>query len=121
MERMYDCVRVFLEKHKMLKLKLLPSLKEKKRYLVYEASGPVDHKIIVDQCNEFLGIFEAAKAGLQPITHEGNRGIIRVTTKYVDKLKTCLMLIKEQQKKPVRLHTMYVSGLLRKAKQKLNG
>ena len=105
---------------KMQKLKLLPTLKEKKRYLVYEVSEAItNHKEIIDQTNSLLGIFEGAKAGLQLIVGEGKRGIIRVTSQYSDKLRFCMALIEKLGNKKVNLKTIYVSGLLNKAKDKL--
>lgn len=111
----------------MQKLKLLPTLKEKKRYLVYEVSQNIaSHNEIVAQANSLLGVFEGAKAGLQLITFKNNKGIIRVSTKYADKLKLCLALIDtlakpaNPEKNQVSIKTIYLSGLLNKAKQKIN-
>ena len=113
---MYDCVRVFSIKT-MQKLKLLPSLKEKKRYLVYKVSSSVrNHNQIIDQCNLLLGIFDGAKAGIRLIVGKGSMGIIRVTNTHVNKLRFCLALI-EKLEKPIRIDTLYVSGLLDKAKR----
>ncbi len=107
-------------KIKMQKLKLLPTLKEKKRYLVYQASDDLEnHNSLIEQCNSLLGIFEGSKAGLQLISSKNSRGIIRVATKYLDKLKFCLSIIKEVGGKKVSIKTVYASGLLNKAKQKM--
>ena len=109
----------------MQKLKpLLPTLKEKKRYLVYEViskselSKDVSTEVI-KKCTELLGIFESSKAGLMNVKYnnEKQRGIIKVSNKYTDKLKTCLMMIKKLNDNEIIIKSIYVSGLLNKAEK----
>jgi RNase P/RNase MRP subunit POP5 len=100
-----------------MQLSVMPSLKEKKRYVAYEASETIDHNEVLNQCNSHLGIFDGAQAGLQLITTNGNKGIIRVTTTHVDKLKASLALISNIHNKKVMIKTTNVSGILEKAKQ----
>ena len=102
----------------MQKLKLLPSLKEKKRYLVYQVSSSVkSHNQIIDQCNTLLGLFDGAKAGIRLLQSQGSLGIIRVTNTHLDKLRFCIAMIEKLDNKQVRIDTIYVSGLLNKAKR----
>ena len=74
---------------------LLPTLKEGHRYLVYEVKygkslnfGKV-HSSVLDQCGKMLGVFDGAAAGIMSAKYntDKSRGILRVNSKYVDKLK----------------------------------
>jgi RNase P/RNase MRP subunit POP5 len=110
---------------------LLPTLKEKQRYMVYKLMPPnmskdsrefgndfgIFHNDILLQCNNMLGIFDGGKAGLMSVKYdaESMTGIIRVNNKYVDKLKVCLGLIRETNGRPATVDCIYVSGMLNKA------
>ncbi len=110
----------------MVKLKpILPSLKEKKRYLVYEvlSQKPLEKDVseeILNKTKGFLGIFDSAKAGLQNVEYDKKtqRGVIRVTTTQVDKLKTSLALISQLNEEESTIRTIGVSGILKKARNK---
>lgn len=108
---------------------LLPSLREKKRYLVFEIIS--DDKItnlnsisnaILDSCHNFLGEIGMAKAGLlildDKYNKEKQRGIIRVNNKMVNHLKGSLCFIKQIDNKQVIIKSVGVSGILKKAKDK---
>jgi len=101
---------------------LMPTLKEKKRYVVYEISSDkpmgVDSKKVVEKVQSIMGVFDSAKAGLMNAHYnqKTQRGVIRVTTKYVDKLRTSLMLIEDIDNEDVSIRTIGVSGILQKAK-----
>lgn len=113
------------------KLKLLPSLKEKRHYLVLiteteEKNIDVDEIKIKEIINkailDFLGILGYAKAG--PLFVEtGNISrkkaylIISVTTKYVNKVKAACALIHEP---PLFFRCIGVSGTIKKSKRFLN-
>lgn len=111
----------------MAKLKpLRPSLKEKKRYVVFETisesniNTDVLIKAINEQCLAFMGILHFGKAGilfLKNQFHE-NKGIIRINHRYVDFLKASLVMITEINKNKVNIHVKGVSGILKKAKEK---
>lgn len=105
----------------------MPSLRERKRYLTFEIvseSQINDFSAVSEQINpileEFLGTLNAAEAGIimleetwQPQTQ---RGIIRVNNKYVEKLKTAIMLVESIERQPVIVKSVNVSGNLKKAK-----
>ncbi len=109
---------------------LLPTLKEQQRYVVYRVKyfssipnsdfGLVHNNILL-QCNNMLGIFDGAKAGLMSAKYDAKKlsGIIRVNNDYVDKLKLCLGLIKEINSEKVLVDCIYVSGMLNKAVDKM--
>ena len=100
---------------------MLPTLREKKRYLAFEAVsdhkndfGSVEHAIMQSTA-ECLGTIDLAKAGVMLMADrwdsEKQRGIIRVNHKYVDKLKFSLAKIKGK----VIFRSLAVSGILAKA------
>jgi|TARA_Y100000310_G_scaffold177182_1_gene177256 ribonuclease P/MRP protein subunit POP5 len=108
---------------------LLPSLREKKRYLAFEViSGhrfnDTFHvnKAILDASNSFLGSLGMAKAGILPINDKWNenlqRGIMRVNNKHVDELKASLVFVKNIEGKEAIVKSVGASGILRKAQQK---
>jgi len=107
-----------------MKLKpILPSLKEKKRYLSFDIissdSFLVDDvsKAVIDSSLSFLGTLGSGKAGVMFLKdkYKNNKGIVKASHKYVDKLRTSLSLIKNINNKPVIVRTNVVSGILKKA------
>jgi RNase P/RNase MRP subunit POP5 len=123
---------------------LMPSLKENQRYIVYSVDVSESrensatsknseinetnldsqaHTNITNQCINLLGVFESAKAGVMTVKNNKNKGILRVNSRYLDKLKICLGLIKVLKSKgkdiPARVECIYVSGMLGKAEKML--
>ena len=97
----------------MMKMKrLLPSLREKKRYIVFEAK--VSKMAIDNALKEFLGILGMSK--VNPLVMEdkfkNNKGIIRINHAYKDEVITALSLIKG-------LKVISVSGILKKAEERM--
>ena len=110
----------------MFKLKpLMPSLKERNRYLVLEvvSETKIDDKrlkeSIITSVLKFLGELELAKAGLKIIDLKNNKIIIKATHLYVDKIKTALILIKKIDNKNIIIKTVNVTGSLKKARLKM--
>ncbi len=108
---------------------LLPSLREKKRYLAFEVISRYRFndavnvsKAISDAANDFLGDFGMAKAGILPLNDKWNenmqRGIMRVNNKHVDDLKASLIFVKNIEGKGAIVKSVGASGILRKAQQK---
>ncbi len=111
---------------------ILPSLREKKRYLAFEivSKGKISQfqpvlKAINTSIFSFLGELGAAKAGILMLSDKydakAQAGIIRVSHKYVDELKSALMLIKEIDGNEVIVKTAGVSGILKKAGKYIGG
>ncbi|MFH1376726.1 MAG: Rpp14/Pop5 family protein [Candidatus Woesearchaeota archaeon] len=102
---------------------LLPSLKEKKRYIVYKiiSENNIDTKLaqteIKNQCLKFLGELGYSKAGIQTI----DQNIIKVNTKYLNETKMALGLIKKINDKKAIVDVTGVSGIIKKAKSKFGG
>ena len=116
----------------MVKTKLkpvLPSLREKKRYLVFEIiskekisdAGAVSDAVYSSSL-QFLGQFGTAKAGIMVLNNKWNpkfqRGIIKVSHKHVDAVKAALIFTKKIENKDVILRSVGVSGILNKAEKK---
>ena len=104
---------------------LLPSLREKKRYVVFEIVGnKIDKKKTEKEINsnllKFLGELGVSRANIKIIgdSWENNKGVIRVKVKYLDELKMSLGLIKKLDNKKVIVNVIGVSGILKKAKSK---
>ncbi len=105
---------------------ILPSLKEKKRYVVFEVLS--DKKVSQKEIEEgvqsnvakFLGELGIARSGfvLMNDTIKGKKGIIRTNVKYQDEIKMALSLIKNIGKEKVIVNVTGVSGILKKAKGK---
>ncbi len=113
----------------MVKTKLkpiLPSLREKKRYLVFEiiskeriSDANAVSNAIYSHSLQFLGLLGAAKAGVMVLSNKWNantqRGIIKVGHKYADALKAALVFIKKIENSEVIFRSLGMSGILRKA------
>ena len=108
---------------------LLPSLREKKRYLVYEVISKNSfndalhvNKAILEAAKEFLGNVGMARAGIITMSDQWNadmqRGIIRVNNRHVDDLKASLVFARGIDGKEAIVRSIGASGILKKAKQK---
>jgi len=103
---------------------LLPSLKEKKRYLFFKilTDGRVDKKLCADAifraCVQTMGELGVARAGVLFLgeTYNNNVGVIRVNSKYVDEVKLSLAMIQEIAGKRASFDVTKVSGVLKKLK-----
>ena len=107
----------------MIKIKpLSPSLKEKKRYLIYEIT--IKEKITKNKATNtlksaikrYLGELGLAKAGVLYLDYKNNKGILRVNNKEVNNVKAALSLIDN-----MIIKTIYTTGLLNKARKKIGG
>ncbi len=102
---------------------LLPTLKEKKRYLAYKIisedyPGKNAGIILLKQIKTIMGVFDSAGAGLQNIYYDPNtnKGIIRVSLPYLSKLRMALLLINNINGVEVMIQPLLISGLLKKTK-----
>ena len=105
---------------------LLPTLKERKRYLVFEiVSNPIKFKIVSEAIWDgvlgYLGTKGTAQAGIWLLNdkYNNNKGIIRIGHKYVDDVKASLALIKKIDNTDVIVKSLGVSGILNKAEDYL--
>jgi RNase P/RNase MRP subunit POP5 len=109
----------------MKKIKpIMPSLKEKKRYIAYEVISESEakpgtqavEKAITDSLLEFVGELGTAQAGIlfpKP-------GIIKVSHTSTEQAKAAIALVKQINGKQVALRTLGASGMLNKAEKYLN-
>src|SRR3989338_606948 len=108
---------------------LLPSLREKKRYVAYEVISKNKfydafhvNKAILDAAKSFLGNIGMARAGIIAMNDQWNedmqRGVIRVNNKHVDDLKASLVFAGNIEGKEAIDRSIGASGILKKARQK---
>lgn len=97
------------------KLKLLPTLREKRHYLVIKPKSKQEmsekelHEKIDKAILDFIGIFGYAKAGPLFIEVKRNYVIVSITTKYVKSIKAALALSD--------LECVGVSGAIKKVRR----
>ena len=104
-------------------MKLLPSLRQKKRYIVFEilskeqfsfsdAKKAVDETLLL-----FLGQLGLAKALPMMLKekYKNNTFLLKINNKYVDQAKSAVILIKKIKNEPVILRSIITSGTLKKA------
>lgn len=106
---------------------ILPSLKEKKRYLTFEITSEdkiSDFRYVIGGMEQgfidTLGMLGTAKAGIRMIPERWDqrtqRGIIRVNHRFVNEAKAALIMIRHIGNIPVIIRSLGVSGTLRKAR-----
>ncbi len=106
---------------------IIPTLREKKRYVVIEAIPQTDKPINIAAVAEELlravrhmqGTVSLAKARIRFIAKKSskNRAIIRVERTYVNALRAAICAVQEVGSVPVMLRTVIVSGSIQKASQ----
>ncbi len=103
---------------------ILPSLREKKRYIVYEilSDQKMSFNNIKSSINKavlgFLGELGYAKSGLIIMDmFKNNKGVLRTNHKEVDNIKASLALIDKINNEKVIIKSNLVTGVLNKAKR----
>ena len=103
---------------------LIPSLREKKRYLVFEvlSEGNFIYKdlrdAVISGFKELFGLDGLSKAGLEFVEYKENKGIIRVSAKGLDMLRASFCFVRKINKDDIVLRSLGVSGMLKKARNK---
>jgi ribonuclease P/MRP protein subunit POP5 len=105
---------------------LMPSLKERKRYVVFSVESSADlppekiFEAIQRACLDFMGLLNSGKAGVMILKNQfsGNKGIIRVSHRFVNHVKASLALITCIDKTQINITAIGVSGILKKAREK---
>lgn len=110
----------------MKKIKaVIPTLREKKRYVVFEVFSEDNNNdvnkinnTITDSFLDLYGNIGMAGAGLMFLNERYNsklnRGVIKVGHYYVNNLKSALAMIREIDQNKVIIRSIGVSGVLRK-------
>lgn len=103
---------------------LLPSLKERKRYIVFEVITPSDigeeevYDAIKHALHGYVGDLGMARAGLQFVKWSKNKGIARVNHTSADMLKASFTFIYSINGKKAVVRSLGTSGILIKAQKK---
>ncbi len=105
---------------------LPPTARERKRYILIRvdseprAEKDLVNKLVIQAGLQFLGELGMARAGVQFLedcwNEKDSTGIIRVSHKYVDEVKSALALVKEFEGKKITIHSLKVSGEINKLK-----
>jgi len=101
---------------------LLPSLRQKKRYILFKIEAPLQFSFeevkaeIEKVLFQFLGEFGVAKAAPMFVKEKytQNQFILKVRHTCVDETKAALILIKKIKNTPVILRSIITSGTLKK-------
>ena len=113
-------------------MKLQPSLKPKKRYVLFQIKNQADKKFwkrevldaIEAQLISCFGIFLFAKASpmivKESFDEKTQQIIIKVSHKYVDELKVAMALLTEIKDTTVTIESISTSGILKKLKAKMS-
>lgn len=103
---------------------LLPTLKERQRYIVYEVitASPANHDIsdaLLQRLSELLGVFGMADAGILSVSYDAKTqtGILRVNHDQVPRVKAALLMVTHLGRQQVLIRTLGVSGILKKSKR----
>ncbi len=95
------------------KLKLMPTLREKRHYLVIKSKKALSENELKEKIDkavlDFIGIYGYAKAGVLFIELRKNYAIISITTKFVEQVKASLTL--------ADLECVGVSGTIKKVRR----
>ncbi|MFP4118195.1 MAG: Rpp14/Pop5 family protein [Candidatus Woesearchaeota archaeon] len=106
---------------------LLPSLREKKRYLVYEVLSDQDFDAvelsgsIKDNYSDLYGVKGVSEAGLLfpkgGFDKKRNRGIIRVADGFLDELRSSFVFISGINGKNAIVRSVIATGMMKRAKE----
>jgi RNase P/RNase MRP subunit POP5 len=102
---------------------LLPTLKERQRYIVYEVISLHTmediSELLLQRLSEILGVFGAAEAGMLSVSYDPRTqtGILRVNHDEVARVRAAMLMITHLGKASVIIRTRGVSGILNKAKR----
>jgi RNase P/RNase MRP subunit POP5 len=109
-----------------MKKRVIPALREKKRYLVFEIIGNnIDFDDFKEEMNKsflnLLGVngFSLSKPWLIKDYFKNNKGILKIERPFVPEAKMCLALIREINKKEIIVFSKKVFGSLKKARNNL--
>ncbi len=108
---------------------LLPTLKEKKRYLAFEIVSKSKIKAFSSVSKALWGAFlslfgtrGAAEAGLWVFSEKYNsnsqRGLLKVSHRSLDSSRASLAMVTEIESQPVVVRSLGASGILKKAEKK---
>jgi ribonuclease P/MRP protein subunit POP5 len=103
-------------------MKLMPSLKQRKRYILFEIKSDKSFSLsdIKEEVDKalllFLGQLGLSKA-IPQFVHEKsgrNKFVLKCNNKYVDEVKSAIILIKSIKNNQIILNSVITSGTLKK-------
>ncbi|MBS3175040.1 hypothetical protein J4440_04125 [Candidatus Woesearchaeota archaeon] len=103
---------------------LLPSLKEKKRYIVFEIFNGENLSFsnvkdsIIQSYKSLFGEIGLAHSGIDFIEYKNQKGILKVGTKNINNIKASFCFIRKINKQDVTVRSLGISGILNKARSK---
>ncbi|HLD00711.1 MAG TPA: Rpp14/Pop5 family protein [Candidatus Nanoarchaeia archaeon] len=108
-------------------MKLLPSLKQVKRYILFDliSGKKFEFSEVEAEVNSALLLFlgQLGMAKVSPLLikerYKNNKFILKVNHKYVDEAIAAMMLIKSIKGVPVIIKSVTTSGTIRKAAEKI--
>ena len=112
-----------MKKKKSHVRRLLPSLREKKRYLAFSVLS--NQKItdrnavrtaIASSLSSYIGTLGMAEAGFQFLDYSDGNGIIRVNHHYLDHLRASFCLLSTISNQSVIVHSTKASGMIANVK-----
>ncbi len=104
-------------------MKLIPSLRQKKRYILFEIQAEKEftvaevQEVVQYALHDFLGQLGLATASPLFLKEKfaKNHFTLKVNNNYVDEVKSAVILIKKIKNTPVLLRSITTSGMLKKA------
>lgn len=112
-----ECRTFFLKK-----MKIKPSLREKKRYVGYRilSQSPINRDIgraVEEHVKRCLGLFDGAEAGIMSVRYSRRKqeGVLKMGNTFVNKVKVAIMLMNPQDlgiEQDFSAHTILTSGSL---------
>ena len=113
---------------KRMKLKRMPSMRSRKRYLIFRvhSGGPLDYPnvrdAVWDSMEKWLGQNELAQAEPRLIRNlwdgRQKKGFLQCSPRYVDHIKMALALIHQIGDQRVIFQVLRVSGTIKSGKEK---
>ena len=103
---------------------LLPSLREKKRYVVFEVYAEQNlnfsnlKESVIDSYRNLFGELILAKTAIDFVEFNNKKGILKVSNKYVNNIKASFCFVRKINKGDVIIRSLGVSGILNRARLK---
>ena len=106
-------------------MKLLPTLKPKKRYIAFEIisdkqfTADLVELAVMQAIKEFIGQLGVAKAAPLFVAEQfkENRFVLKVNHKFTNETRAALMLLKEINNSKVIIKSIVTSGILKKVSE----
>lgn len=107
---------------------LLPTQRERKRYLAFEVLAQKEQKemqwnsvkrAITAAVKEYIGVDGLAQTGLLFVKNNQNKGLLRTSHTMLNQVKAALIFITEIDNHKVIVRSLAASGMLNKAAAKI--